>query len=119
MGVSASTPERSVEAARSLGVPRGYASGLEAALDKDVNVIHICTPNSLHMEVAKAALEAGKHVICEKPLCLNLAEADRMIEACLQANVKLMYADELCFAPKYERAIATSSATATCTTRCS
>jgi predicted dehydrogenase len=39
----------------------------------------------------------------EKPLCLNLAEADRMIEACRRANVKLMYAEELCFAPKYVR----------------
>jgi predicted dehydrogenase len=39
----------------------------------------------------------------EKPLCLNLADADRMIAACRQANVKLMYAEELCFAPKYVR----------------
>ena len=40
----------------------------------------------------------------EKPLCLNLAEADRMIAACRQAGVKLMYAEELCFAPEYVRA---------------
>jgi predicted dehydrogenase len=39
----------------------------------------------------------------EKPLCLNLAEADRMIDACRKAGVKLMYAEELCFAPKYVR----------------
>jgi predicted dehydrogenase len=46
---------------------------------------------------------AGKHVVMEKPLCLNLAEADRMIDACRIAGVKLMYAEELCFAPKYVR----------------
>jgi predicted dehydrogenase len=46
---------------------------------------------------------AGKHIVIEKPLCLNLAEADRMIEACKKANVKLMYAEELCFTPKYVR----------------
>jgi predicted dehydrogenase len=46
---------------------------------------------------------AGIHVAVEKPLCLNLSEADRMIEACAKANVKLMYAEELCFAPKYVR----------------
>jgi predicted dehydrogenase len=61
-------------------------------------------PNSLHAEVTVAAAQAGKHVICEKPLCLNLQEADRMIEACRQAKVHLMYAEELCFAPKYVRA---------------
>jgi len=42
-------------------------------------------------------------VVMEKPLCLSLAEADRMIAACRRANVKLMYAEELCFAPKYVR----------------
>ena len=45
----------------------------------------------------------GKHVVIEKPLCLNLAEADRMLAACRKAGVKLMYAEELCFAPKYVR----------------
>ena len=42
-------------------------------------------------------------MVMEKPLCLNLAEADRMLAACRQAQVKLMYAEELCFAPKYVR----------------
>src|SRR4030095_4075417 len=50
------------------------------------------------------AAAAGKHVICEKPLCVTLAEADRMIHACRSAGVKLMYAEELCFTPKYVRA---------------
>ena len=80
VGVAASTPERSAEAAQSLQVPRGYASGLEAARDKDVDVIHICTPNSLHMEVAQAALESGKHVICEKPLATSLQDAIALTE---------------------------------------
>jgi predicted dehydrogenase len=80
MGVAASSPDRSAEAAKSLEVPRAYASGLEAAKDKDVDVIHICTPNSLHMEVAKAALEAGKHVVCEKPLATSLHDARELTE---------------------------------------
>jgi len=49
------------------------------------------------------AAAAGKHIVMEKPLCLNLAEADQMIAACRRAGVKLMYAEELCFAPKYVR----------------
>jgi predicted dehydrogenase len=80
VGVAASTPERSAEAAQSMQVPRGYASGLEAARDKDVDVIHICTPNAYHMEVAQAALETGKHVICEKPLATSLQDAIMLTE---------------------------------------
>ena len=60
-------------------------------------------PNDLHCPVVLEAAAAGKHIVVEKPLCLNLAEADRMIAACREANVKLMYAEELCFAPKYVR----------------
>ncbi len=62
-----------------------------------------CLPNNLHAQVTLAAAAAGKHVICEKPLCVTLEEADQMIDACARANRKLMYAEELCFAPKYER----------------
>ena len=50
-----------------------------------------------------AAARAGKHVVIEKPLSVTLEEADEMIAACRQHGRKLMYAEELCFAPKYER----------------
>ena len=83
-------------------IPRHYTDYREM-LKSDVDVVVIGAPNHLHCEMAEAAAAAGKHVICEKPLCLNLAEADRMINACRKANVKLMYAEELCFAPKYVR----------------
>jgi len=75
VGVAASTAERSKAAAASMNVPKGYASGLDATRDPDVDVIHICTPNAYHMEVAHAALEAGKHVVCEKPLATSLSDA--------------------------------------------
>src|SRR5437773_371723 len=69
----------------------------------ELDLVVLGLPNDLHCDATLAAAAAGKHVICEKPLCLNLAEADRMIAACRQANVKLMYAEELCFTPKYVR----------------
>ena len=50
------------------------------------------------------AAKAGKHVICEKPLCRTLEEADQMIDACRKQGVLLLYAEELFFAPKYVRA---------------
>ena len=60
-------------------------------------------PNHLHAKTTIGAAAAGKHVILEKPLCLTIEEADEMIAACAAHNRKLMYAEELCFAPKYER----------------
>lgn len=66
-------------------------------------VVDICLPNFMHAEATLKAAAAGKHIIIEKPLAVTLEEADAMIEACKKAKVKLMYAEELCFAPKYER----------------
>jgi predicted dehydrogenase len=70
----------------------------------EVQVVSLCLPNYLHCQATVDAARAGKHVICEKPLCMNLREADQMIAACKSAGVKLMYAEELCFTPKYVRA---------------
>lgn len=69
----------------------------------EIDMVTVGIPNHLHAQVAVDAAEAGKHIVMEKPLCLNLGEADRMIEEARDAGVKLMYAEELCFAPKYVR----------------
>src|SRR5687768_2437839 len=71
VGVVASTPARSEAAARRLGAGRAYESAEAIVSDPAVDVVHICTPNHLHEQVAALALEAGKHVICEKPLALD------------------------------------------------
>ena len=72
------------------------------ALD-DIDMVILGAPNYLHCELAVKIAEAKKHVVVEKPLCLNLEEADLMIETCKKNKVKLMYAEELCFTPKYVR----------------
>lgn len=90
--------------ARKYGVSRWFDSIDALFANADTfDVVDICLPNHRHAEVTLAAAAAGKHVICEKPLCVTLEEADQMIDACQRAGVKLMYAEELCFAPKYER----------------
>ena len=77
---------------------------LDAMLAMDeIDMVVVGAPNFTHCEITVKAANAGKHVVVEKPLCLNLADADRMIAACDQAGVKLMYAEELCFTPKYVR----------------
>ncbi len=76
--VLASSPERSEAAARRLGAERA-ASGVEELVGADdVDVVHVCTPNHLHDEIADAALVAGKHVVCEKPLAVDLERAERL-----------------------------------------
>jgi len=67
------------------------------------DVVDICLPNFLHHDAVMKAAKAGRHVIIEKPLCLTLEEADEMISAMAKTGKKFMYAEELCFAPKYER----------------
>jgi myo-inositol 2-dehydrogenase/D-chiro-inositol 1-dehydrogenase len=69
----------------------------------EIALVAISVPNDLHCAVTLDCAAAGKHVIVEKPFALNLGEADRMIEACRSARVKCMYAEELCFTPKYVR----------------
>nr|WP_298150071.1 Gfo/Idh/MocA family oxidoreductase [uncultured Pseudoxanthomonas sp.] len=77
-GVSASSPERGAEVAEAWNVPRAYRDIGEALADPEVQVVHVCTPNHLHRAMAQAALEAGKHVICEKPLATTLHDAEAL-----------------------------------------
>lgn len=83
---------------------RGWHDDFEKAIhESGCDVVDICLPNFLHARACLAALNAGKHVIIEKPLAMTLEEADAMIAAAKANNRLLMYAEELCFAPKYER----------------
>jgi len=85
------------------GIPHHFTDLDEMLSMEEIDMIVIGAPNSLHCEIALKAAQAGKHIVVEKPLCMNLAEADLMIETCKKVNVKLMYAEELCFTPKYVR----------------
>jgi len=86
VGVAASSPERSAAAAAALGAERAFASAEELVEAPDVDVVHICTPNHLHRPLAEAALAAGKHVICEKPLAVDDRGAEEMLDAARAAG---------------------------------
>ena len=74
VGVVGSSPERASQKAEAANLPPAFPN-LEAALDDpNVDVVHLATPNHLHAEQARAVLDAGKHVVCEKPLALDTAE---------------------------------------------
>jgi predicted dehydrogenase len=73
-GVASSTAAGALRAATAIGAARSFAS-TDDLLAADVDVVHICTPNTTHAEFALAALAAGKHVVCEKPLATSLDQA--------------------------------------------
>jgi predicted dehydrogenase len=79
-----------------------YADGRELIEQADVDLVDICLPTHLHAELAVFAAERGKHVVVEKPMALNSAEADRMVAAAKAAGVRLMVAQCLRFWPEYE-----------------
>jgi predicted dehydrogenase len=73
------TQELANEKAKQLGIPRAYTFD-EMLKQPDIEVVHICTPNFLHYAQAKAVLQAEKHVVCEKPLAISIAEAEELVK---------------------------------------
>ncbi len=78
VAVAASSRESAEAAARQYGIPRAVDSAAEMIADPGIDVIDICSPNPAHFAVAKAAILAGKHVLCEKPLTVTVAEAEEL-----------------------------------------
>jgi predicted dehydrogenase len=83
---------RAQAAASALGIERAYGSYEALLADPDVDAVYNPLPNDLHAPWTIAAAGAGKHVLCEKPLAMDAAEAERMIAACEEAGVLLMEA---------------------------
>lgn len=76
---ASSTPDSGRRAAASLGLERAYDTLADLVADDSVDIVHVCTPNTTHAGIALAALDAGKHVICEKPLATSSADAERLV----------------------------------------
>ncbi|WP_425561933.1 Gfo/Idh/MocA family protein [Leifsonella bigeumensis] len=86
-GIVASSAASSERAAAALGFERAYPSAESLLADDGIDVVHIVTPNSSHLRFALAAIAAGKHVVCEKPLATSGVEAQRLVEAANGAGV--------------------------------
>jgi predicted dehydrogenase len=87
VGVAASSVSSAREAAQSLGAERAFADAQSLITSTDVDVVHICMPNDLHAPLARAALDAGKHVVCEKPLAVDPVVAAELVDAAAAAGV--------------------------------
>src|SRR5260221_9189176 len=89
--------------AKQFGARRWYLDWKKLLGDEEIDAVYIATPVHLHAAQAIAAAEAGKHVLCEKPMAMNVRECDQMIDACRTNNVKLGVAYYRHFYPVVER----------------
>ncbi|MBM7702210.1 Gfo/Idh/MocA family protein [Metabacillus iocasae] len=83
---------------------KAYTNYEELLASGEVDVVSVCTPNYLHAPISIAALEAGVHVLCEKPMATSQEEADAMIEAAKKSGKKLMIAHNQRFVPSHQKA---------------
>jgi len=104
VAVASPTPGKAEQFAGERGIQHSFEDYKELLAMDEIDMVTLALPNDLHCKATLDAAKAGKHVVCEKPLCRTLEEADSMIQACKENDVLLMYAEELLFAPKYARA---------------
>ena len=78
-GVCTTTMEHSERVAREFGITRACTNEDDLIYDPEIDVIDICTPNIFHFETLKKAIAAGKHILCEKPLCINAKQAQELL----------------------------------------
>ena len=104
VAVASPTPGHAEKIAKKYGIPRIFTDYKKMLAEDDIEMITITAPNYLHAQMTIDCANVGKHVVCEKPLCMTLEEADLMIETCKRKGVLLMYAEELFFTPKYVKA---------------
>ena len=104
VAVASPTPGNAAKLAKKFNIPNAYTDYREMLKQQDIEMVTITAPNRLHCQMTVDIANSGKHVVCEKPLCMTLEEADVMIDTCKKQGVLLMYAEELYFTPKYVKA---------------
>jgi len=104
VAVAAKTAEEAQPFAETYGIDRVFGDYHDLLALPEIDLVSAAIPNFLHHDVVLAACEAGKHVICEKPLATSVADAEEMLAAAKQAGIKLMYAEDWVFAPALVRA---------------
>lgn len=104
VAIASPTPGNAAKLAKKYGIPNVYTDYREMLKQADIEMVTITAPNRLHAQMTVDIANAGKHVVCEKPLCMTLEEADLMIDTCKKQGVLLLYAEELFFTPKYVKA---------------
>ena len=99
VAVASPTPGKAARLPVRIRIPNAFESYRDLLAMPDIDLITLALPNDLHCQVTLDAARAGKHIVCEKPLCRTLEEADQMIDACRQQGVLLLYAENCCSLP--------------------
>ena len=89
LGIASRSLEKAQTAAKRLGIAKAYGSYEELIADPDIHIIYNPLPNHLHVEYTLKCIEAGKHVLCEKPIALKTADVERLMAARDKAGVKV------------------------------
>ncbi|NPV54499.1 MAG: Gfo/Idh/MocA family oxidoreductase [Firmicutes bacterium] len=103
-GIADVNAERAAALAEKFEGARAYSDASELIARGDVDIVDICLPTFLHEEYVTKAARAGKHILCEKPIALDVDGADRMVQAARDAGVKFMVAHVVRFWPEYAAA---------------
>jgi predicted dehydrogenase len=103
MAIASRSEEKARSAASTFGIARSYGAYEDLLADPDIEAVYIPLPNHLHAEWIRKAADAGKHVICEKPLALNADEAASCVEYASKKGVRLMEAFMYRFHPQWQR----------------
>lgn len=102
VAVASRSLEKAENFAKKMSIPKTYGRYEDLLADNDIDAVYIPLPNHLHKEWTIKAAEAGKHVLCEKPIALNANEAKEMIDACEKADVFLAEAYMFRHQKRYE-----------------
>lgn len=104
-GIVTGTPSKAEQWSSQYNIPKtniyNYDNFKNIADNKDIDIVYVVLPNSMHGEYTIKALEAGKHVICEKPMAMNAAEAMQMLKAAKKANRKLAIGYRMHYDPNF------------------
>ena len=108
-GLVSGHPDKAARIAAEYGIAKrsiyNYENFDEIAHNPAIDAVYVALPDSMHAEYTIRAAKAGKHVLCEKPMATNVAEAQAMIDACKAANVKLMIAYRCHYEPTNLKAV--------------
>jgi len=103
LAIASRSAEKARSAAKAFGIARSYGTYEELLADTDVEAVYIPLPNHLHSEWIRKAADAGKHILCEKPLALNAEQAASCVEYAAKRGVRLMEAFMYRFHPQWQR----------------
>lgn len=87
IAIAEANREKAKKTAEIFNVNKYYSSWEDMVNDPEIEVVHICAPNNLHYDIAKTAISLGKHVVCDKPLTLNIKQSEELVELARKKNV--------------------------------